>query len=54
MITKEYLAEQKAKYQDRADYFKKISFDVLEEDFQGVVKLIEEMEDHLKEQENSV
>ena len=54
MITKEYLAEQKTKYQDKADYFKKLGFDVLESDFQAVVQLIGEMEDHLKEQDNSV
>lgn len=49
MITLEYLTEQKSKYQDKADYFKKISFDNLAADFQGVVDLIGEMEDYIKE-----
>ena len=50
MIKQEYLTEQKTKYQERADYYKKLGFDVLTADFQGVVQLIEEMEDYLKEQ----
>lgn len=52
MITLEYLAEQKLKYQDKADYFKKIGFDNLAVDFQGAVDLISEMEDYIKEKEN--
>lgn len=49
MITLEYLTEQKLKYQDKADYFKKIGFDNLATDFQGVVDLIGEMEEYIKE-----
>lgn len=52
MMTLEYLAEQKAKYQDKADYFKKIDFNNLAADFQGVVDLIIEMEENMKEKEN--
>ncbi len=51
-MTKEYLTEQKTKYQERADYFKQLGFDVLASEFQGVVKFIEEMADYLKEKEN--
>ena len=52
MITLEYLAEQKSKYQDKADYFNKIDFNNLAADFQGVVDLIAEMEENMKEKEN--
>lgn len=51
-MTLEYLAEQKTKCQDKTDYFKKIGFDNLATDFQGVVDLIGEMEDYIKEKEN--
>ena len=51
-MTLEYLAEQKTKYQDRADYFKSIEFDILATEFQGVVDLIGKMEEHIKEKEN--
>ena len=40
-MTLEYLKEQKEKYQVKADYFKKLGFDNLSVDFQGVVDLIE-------------
>lgn len=43
-MTKEYLVERKTKYQERHDYYKKLGFDVLASDFQGIVDLIEEME----------
>ena len=52
MITLEYLKEQKEKYQDKADYFKKIEFDGLATEFQGVVDLIEKVEEHIKEKDN--
>ena len=52
MITKEYLAEQKSKYQDRADYYKKLGFDILESEFNGIVQLIEETEDYLNGHDN--
>ena len=48
-MTLEYLAEQKAKYQEKADYFKKIEFDGLAAEFQGIANLIGEMEDFIKE-----
>lgn len=48
-MTKEYLAEQKTKYQERLDYFKKIGFDVLVSDFQGMIDLINEMEKYMEE-----
>lgn len=51
-MTKEHLTEQKTKYQERRDYYKKLGFDVLASDFQGVVDLIEEMEKHMEESTN--
>ena len=52
MITLEYLIEQKSKYQAKVDYFKGIGFDNLTAEFQGVVSLIGEMEDYIKEKNN--
>jgi hypothetical protein len=52
MITLEYLAEQKAKYQSKVDYFSKIDYDHLTADFKGVIDLIGEMEDYMKENED--
>lgn len=49
MITIEYLAEQKTKYQDKVNYFRNIEFDRLATDFQGVVDLIGKMEEYIKE-----
>lgn len=49
MIKQEHLTELKAKYQERADYYKKLGFDVLASDFQEVANLIKEMEKHIKE-----
>jgi hypothetical protein len=51
-MTLEYLNEQKEKYQQKADYFKNLCFDILTADFQGVVDLIGEMENYIKEKEN--
>lgn len=51
-MTLEYLAEQKLKYQDKADYFTSIGFDNLAADFQGMVGMIGEMEDCIKEKDN--
>lgn len=51
-MTLEYLNEQKAKYQSKADYFKSIGFDNLVAEFQGVVDLISKMEDCIKEKDN--
>lgn len=48
-MTKEYLEEQKARYQERHDYYKKLGFDVLTSDFQGVIDLINEMEKHMED-----
>jgi hypothetical protein len=52
MITLEYLAEQKTKYQNKVDYFQKMTYDHLTEDFKGVVDLIGKMEDYMKENED--
>jgi hypothetical protein len=49
-MTKEYLAEQKTKYQEKHDYFKKIGFDALAADFQRVVDLIKDMEKCVEKQ----
>jgi hypothetical protein len=49
-MTKEYLTEQKTKYQERRDYYKNLGFDVLTSEFQGMVDLIEEMERNINEQ----
>ena len=51
-MTLEKLNEQKAKYQKRAEYFKALDFVNLAADFQGVVELIEKMEEYVKEKEN--
>jgi hypothetical protein len=51
-MTIEYLNEQKEKYQQKAEYFKKIGFDNLASDFQGVVDLIGEMENYIREEED--
>jgi hypothetical protein len=52
VMTLEYLDEQKLKYQSKADYFKNVGFDNLAAEFQGIVDLIGEMEDCIKEKEN--
>ena len=46
-MTLEYLNEQKTKYQQKCDYFKRIEFNTLAADFQGVVDLIGEMENYI-------
>ena len=51
-MTLEYLAEQKAKYQSKVDYFSRMDYDHLTDDFKGVVVLIGEMEEYLKENED--
>ena len=51
-MTLEYLAEQKAKYQDKADYFKKIEFDGMAAEFKAIADLISKMEEYVKEKEN--
>jgi hypothetical protein len=53
-MTLEYLSEQKTKYQKKTEYFKNIGFDVLATDFQGIVDLIGEMENYIKEKENGI
>ena len=40
-MTLEYWKEQKEKYQEKVDYFKRLGFDNLAADFQCVVDLIE-------------
>lgn len=47
-----YLNEQKTKFQQKSEYFNNIGFDNLSIDFQGVVDLIGEMENYIKEKEN--
>lgn len=51
-MTLEYLNEQKTRHQQKSEYFKNIGFDTLAADFQGVVDLIGEMENYIKEKEN--
>ena len=51
-MTLEYLKEQKEKYQQRQEYYNKIDFQRLAGDFQGIVDLIGEMENYIKEKEN--
>ena len=51
-MTLEYLNEQKMKHQQKTEYFKNIGFDNLAADFQGVVDLIVEMGNYIKEKEN--
>lgn len=51
-MTLEYLKEQKEKYQKKQNYFQKVEFNVLATDFQGIVDLIGEMENYIKEVEN--
>jgi len=49
MMTLEYLAEQKAKYQNKMNYFQNIGFENLATEFQEVVDLIGQIEDCLKQ-----
>ncbi len=51
-MTLEYLTEQKTKYQEKVEYFQNINFNRLATDFQGIVDLIVEMEEYVKEKEN--
>ena len=51
-MTLEYLNEQKMKFQQKRDYFNRIDFNNLAADFQGIVDLIGEMENYIKEKEN--
>lgn len=53
-MTIEYLSEKKAHYESKHNYFKNLGFDNLAVDFQGVVDLISEMENYIKEKENGV
>ena len=46
-MTLEYLKEQKEKYQQKQSYFKNLDFNVLAVDFQNIVSLIGEMENHI-------
>jgi CRISPR/Cas system CSM-associated protein Csm4 (group 5 of RAMP superfamily) len=48
-MTLEYLKEQKEKYEKKMQYFSAIDFSNLASDFQGVVDLIEKMEEYIKE-----
>jgi len=51
-MTLEYLNEQKTKYQQKHDYFKNLEFSTLAAEFQGVVDLIGEIENYIKEKED--
>lgn len=51
-MTTEHLAEKKTYYEGKYNYFKNLEFDTLAADFQGVVDLIGEMENYIKEKEN--
>lgn len=51
-MTAEYLAEKKSYYQKRAEYFENLDFNILANDFKGVVDLIEEVEKDIKENNN--
>ena len=48
-MTLEYLAEKKAYYEGKCTYFKNIEFDTLAADYQGMVDLVTEMENNLKQ-----
>ena len=48
-MTLEYLNEQKTKYQQKQNYYKNIGFDILAAEYQGIVDLIGEMENYIKE-----
>lgn len=51
-MTIEKLSERKNRYQQQQNYFNNIGFDTLAADFQGMVDLIGEMENYIKEKEN--
>ena len=51
-MTLEYLAEKKAQYENKYDYFQKLEFNNLATDFKGVIDLICEMENYIKEKDN--
>ena len=48
-MTLEYINEQKLKYQQKQEYFNKLNFDRLSNDFKGIVDLISEMEKYIRE-----
>ena len=51
-MTIECLSEKKSYYDDKCNYYKNLGFDILASEFQGVVDLIVEMENYIKEKEN--
>jgi hypothetical protein len=53
-MTTEYLLEKKTYYEDKCNYFKNLEFNTLATDFQGVVDLIGEMENYIKEKEKGI
>jgi hypothetical protein len=53
-MTIEYLLEKKIHYEGKCNYFKNLGFDTLAADFQGIVDLIGEMENCIKEKENGI
>lgn len=53
-MTLQELAQLKSFYQERSEYFKNLSFDHLASDFQGVVNLIDKMENYIRQAETTV
>lgn len=53
-MTIECISEKKAYYEGKCNYFKNLGFEILAEEFQGVVDMIGEMENYIKEKENGV
>lgn len=51
-MTLEYLQEQKERYEKKAKYFKNIDFEILSADYQGVVDLIEQIEQFVKKKQS--
>ena len=51
-MTLEYISDKRTLYLEKQNYFKNIGFEHLAEYFQGVVNLIDEMENYIKEKEN--
>lgn len=46
------LVTRKTQYEEKYNYYRNIGFDTLAAEFQGIVNLIEEMENYIKEKEN--
>jgi hypothetical protein len=46
------LTRRKSQYEEKYNYYRNIGFDTLAADFEGILDLIEEMENYIKEKEN--